>query len=46
MTTDAELTSLLSVVIERYKSAFADKVYKEENNDHDVIMELFSITLF
>jgi len=44
MTTDAELTSLLSVVIERYKSAFADKVYKEENNDHDVIMDLFSIT--
>jgi hypothetical protein len=44
MTTDADLIGLLSAVINRYKTSFADKVYSEENNDHDVIMDLFSIT--
>lgn len=44
MTTDSELTGLLSAVIERYKNTFSDKVYNDENNDHDVIMDLFGIT--
>ena len=44
MTTDAELTGLLSAVIGRYKSAFSDKIYNEENNDLDVLMNIFGIT--
>ena len=44
MKNDAELTALLSIVIDRYKSSFAGKIYNEENDDHDVIMDLFSIT--
>ncbi len=44
MTSDVELTRLLTAVIEGYKSSFASKVYNEENNEHDVIMDLFSIT--
>jgi hypothetical protein len=44
MTTDAEIIGFLSVVIERYRASFAEKIYSEENNDHDVIMDLFGIT--
>jgi hypothetical protein len=44
MTNDSEIVRLISVIIERYQTSFAEKIYSEENNDHDVIMDMFSIT--
>ena len=44
MASDAEIVALLSDVIGRYRATFAGKIYNEENNDHDVIMDLFGIT--
>ena len=44
MTNDSEIVRLISVIIERYQASFAEKIYSEENNDHDVIMDMFSIT--
>ena len=44
MTTDDELTAQICSVISRYKASFGDKIYSEENNEHDVIMDLFAIT--
>jgi hypothetical protein len=44
MTTDSELTRLLCEVIDRYRASFSAKLYNEENNEHDVIMDLFGIT--
>ena len=34
----------LDVIIEQYQKSFADKVYNDENNDHDLLMDLFGIT--
>jgi hypothetical protein len=42
--TNNELVDIISVIIDRYRASFVDKIYAEDNNDHDVIMDLFSIT--
>lgn len=33
----------LDAVLERYKTSFIDKVYSDENNDHDLLMQAFGI---
>lgn len=34
----------LDVVLDRYKTSFIDKVYSEENDDHDLLMQAFGIS--
>ena len=40
MTTETNLDKIL----ERYQSSFIDKVYSDENDDHDILMDAFGIT--
>jgi hypothetical protein len=44
MKNDIETVELISNVIDRYRSSFVTKVHNSENEDHDVIMDLFGIT--
>ena len=34
----------LDAVLERYKTSFIEKVYSDENDDHDLLMEAFGIS--
>ena len=34
----------LDEILGRYQSSFADKVYSDENHDHDLLMDTFGIT--
>jgi hypothetical protein len=40
MTTEANLDAILR----RYHSSFVEKVYSDENDDHDILMDAFGIT--
>lgn len=39
-----KIESLIKEILSAYKGAFDDKVYAEENNEHDVLMDVFGIT--
>jgi hypothetical protein len=39
-----ELDKALRNIIQRYATSFAQKEYEEENNEHDVIMDIFGIS--
>jgi hypothetical protein len=39
-----ELDVKLREIIQRYTTSFAQKEYEEENNEHDVIMDIFGIS--
>lgn len=39
-----KLLSILTGILSEYQQAFADKAYSDENNDHDVLMDVFGIT--
>lgn len=41
---NANLQSALDSVLSTYRAAFSEKVYNEENEDHDVLMDVFGIT--
>lgn len=34
----------LDAVLQRYQSSFVEKVYSDENDDHDILMDAFGIT--
>lgn len=34
----------LDTVLQRYQSSFVEKVYSDENDDHDILMDAFGIT--
>lgn len=36
--------SKLDEVLQRYQQSFVDKVYSEENDDHDLLMDVFSLS--
>jgi hypothetical protein len=36
-------TNRLDAILRQYQSSFADKIYSEENDDHDVLMDVFSL---
>jgi hypothetical protein len=38
------ITKTLGDILGQYKAAFTDKVYHDENNDTDLLMEVFGIT--
>ena len=42
--TDENLAAKLREVLSTYQSSFAAKVYDDENNDHDVLMDVFGLT--
>ena len=42
--TRSQLESSLESVIATYRDSFVEKVYSDENDDHDPIMDLFAIT--
>jgi hypothetical protein len=44
MVSESELLVLISAIIAQYSRSFTAKIYSDENNEHDVIMDLFSIT--
>jgi hypothetical protein len=44
MSNKDDVESDIAGIISRYHLSFLSKVYSEENNDHDVIMDLFGIT--
>ena len=39
-----KLLDALTGILSEYQRAFADKAYSDENNDHDVLMDVFGIT--
>jgi hypothetical protein len=39
-----ELEKPLKAVLAQYRASFTDKAYGEENEDHDVLMDVFGIT--
>ena len=41
---DAGIVAKLSTIIQQYQSSFSSKSYVPENNDHDVLMQVFGIT--
>lgn len=44
MATDSEIFAAISAIASQYQKSFTAKIYSDENNEHDVIMDLFSIT--
>lgn len=36
--------TLINPILEKYKESFREKTYSEENNDTDVLMDIFAIT--
>src|ERR1700722_421052 len=36
-------TNRLDAILRQYQSSFADKIYSEENDDHDVLIDVFSL---
>lgn len=39
-----KLHNALENILQQYQSSFEGKVYIEENNDHDILMDVFNIT--
>ncbi|MCV9997964.1 hypothetical protein OE766_06875 [Pararhizobium sp. YC-54] len=44
MSNESDVQKALIEIISRYHASFVSKVYSDENNDHDVIMDLFGVT--
>ncbi len=44
MTQNNKLTSALEDILAGYQKTFSEKVYSDENDDHDVLMDAFGIT--
>ena len=44
MTKSALLSESLDDILRQYKMSFSDKIYGDENNDIDVLMDVFGIT--
>jgi hypothetical protein len=44
MTTSETLTTTLSQILSQYKTSFSDKIYGEENDESDILMDVFGIT--
>ncbi len=42
--TQQDLDIELKKIISQYAGSFSDKAYGEENNDHDLLMDIFNIT--
>lgn len=42
--TDTPLAAKLSDILTRYQKSFVQKSYKDENEDHDVLMDVFGLT--
>ncbi len=40
----SNIETQLRKILDQYKDSFAEKVYREENEDHDVLMDVFGIT--
>lgn len=41
---NAQVESSINSVLQKYQSSFVDKVYSDENEDYDILMEVFGIT--
>ena len=41
---DTSLAAKLSDILTRYQKSFVQKSYKDENEDHDVLMDVFGLT--
>ena len=41
---NAELEGLLEGITKKYQLSFTDKIYDNENDDGDLLMEVFGIT--
>ncbi len=37
-------TAALDAILKQYQSSFAEKIYSEENDDHDHLMDVFSLS--
>lgn len=44
MTDEALISKVLIDIVSRYHASFVAKAYADENNEHDVIMDLFGLT--
>lgn len=44
MTEPTTLINTLHDILIKYRTSFTDKVYDDENDDHDLLMDLFSLT--
>jgi len=44
MSNSADLTDSLHSILTKYRSSLSDKVYTAENNEHDLLMDVFSLT--
>lgn len=44
MNNDSELSINLKDILSRYQTSFTKKMYRDENNEHDVLMNVFSLT--
>ena len=44
MTSSEDLVSALSDILSQYQNSFSDKIYHEENNELDALMDMFDIT--
>lgn len=42
--TPEQFEAQLKVILSQYRNAFTDKEYNEENEDHDILMDVFGIT--
>ena len=34
----------IKTILRKYQQSFSDKIYREENSDHDILMDVFNIT--
>lgn len=41
---DKNTTNILKEILKKYQQSFVGKVYIDENNDHDILMDIFGIT--
>jgi len=41
---NTQIENHLLSILEQYKTSFTEKVYREENEEHDVLMEVFGVT--
>jgi hypothetical protein len=39
-----EIESVLKGILKQYQNSFSNKIYVEENDDHDPLMDVFGIT--
>ncbi|WP_353930526.1 hypothetical protein WJM97_19995 [Okeanomitos corallinicola TIOX110] len=41
---DSNLQTELSTILSQYQNSFINKVYADENNESDILMNVFSLT--